>query len=76
MVSISSEPDSISGASASEAGTPSKTPSGIRLHTEGRQDTDYVRSQIGSTRALDGIQHASWTYHPGTGLDVAMTESK
>ncbi|MGN7149279.1 hypothetical protein ACTHQ6_09845 [Arthrobacter sp. SAFR-179] len=44
---------------------------------------DYVRSQMGSTRALDGTQHASWdkisaswTYHPNTGLDVVLNEAK
>lgn len=43
---------------------------------------DYVRAQMGKTRALDGTQHgtwrnisASWTYHPDDGLDVVMTES-
>jgi hypothetical protein len=44
---------------------------------------DFVRSQMSSTRALDGTQRAtwgtisaSWTYHPDNGLDVVMTESK
>jgi hypothetical protein len=43
---------------------------------------DYVRSQMGDTRALDGTQHAtwgiisaSWTYHPDAGLDVVLTEA-
>jgi len=43
---------------------------------------DYVRSQMGDTRALDGTQHAtwgtigaSWTYHPDDGLDVVLSEA-
>ena len=39
-----------------------------------------VRAQMGSTRALDGMQSATWstykatwTYHPNNGLDVIIT---
>lgn len=39
----------------------------------------YVTSQIDSTRALDGMQHAEWdnyeaqwTYHPDSGLDLTL----
>ncbi len=41
-----------------------------------------VLGQMGSTRALDGMQTAtwddysvSWTYHPDDGLDLIITES-
>jgi hypothetical protein len=44
---------------------------------------DSVVSQMDSTRALDGMQKAtwdkisaSWTYHPTNGLKVILTESK
>lgn len=44
---------------------------------------DSVVSQIDATRALDGMQKASWdkfsatwTYHPDNGLRVILTESK
>lgn len=44
---------------------------------------DSVVSQIDATRALDGMQKASWdkfsaswTYHPDHGLRVILTESK
>lgn len=44
---------------------------------------DSVVSQIDATRALDGMQKASWdrfaatwTYHPDNGLNVILTESK
>lgn len=42
--------------------------------------TDAIRSEIGSTRALDGRQtgdwddyHASWAYHPDHGLGMVVT---
>lgn len=42
--------------------------------------TDAVRSEIGATRALDGRRsaewgnfHASWSYHPDSGLDMTIT---
>ncbi|HEX9089781.1 MAG TPA: hypothetical protein VF867_19975 [Arthrobacter sp.] len=44
---------------------------------------DSVVSQIDATRALDGMQRASWdkmaaswTYHPKNGLNLILTESK
>lgn len=44
---------------------------------------DSVVSQMDATRALDGMQKASWdkfsaswTYHPDNGLNVILTESK
>ncbi|BAS16325.1 hypothetical protein AHiyo8_46280 [Arthrobacter sp. Hiyo8] len=44
---------------------------------------DSVVSQMDSTRALDGMQKASWdkfaaswTYHPDNGLRIILTESK
>lgn len=44
---------------------------------------DSVVSQIDATRALDGMQKASWnnisatwTYHPDDGLQIIVTESK
>lgn len=44
---------------------------------------DSVVSQMDATRALDGMQKASWnkisaswTYHPDNGLKVILTESK
>ncbi|MBT8162552.1 MULTISPECIES: hypothetical protein [Arthrobacter] len=44
---------------------------------------DSVVSQMNATRALDGMQRASWnkmsaswTYHPDHGLQVILTESK
>lgn len=44
---------------------------------------DSVVSQMDATRALDGMQRASWnkmsaswTYHPDHGLQVILTESK
>lgn len=44
---------------------------------------DSVVSQMDSTRALDGMQkatwdkiQASWTYHPDNGLRVILSESK
>ncbi|MFE4196434.1 hypothetical protein ACFRJ9_11260 [Paenarthrobacter sp. NPDC056912] len=40
---------------------------------------DYVREQMGSTRALDGTQReswdnfsASWSYHPDSGMNVVL----
>jgi len=43
--------------------------------------TDAIRSEVGTTRALDGRQtadwdgyHASWTYHPSDGLHMVITE--
>ncbi|MGP0223576.1 hypothetical protein [Paenarthrobacter sp. NCHU4564] len=40
---------------------------------------DYVRDQMGSTRALDGTQReswdnfaATWSYHPNTGANVVL----
>ncbi|WP_454698206.1 hypothetical protein [Arthrobacter humicola] len=43
---------------------------------------DSVVSQIDATRALDGMQKASWdkmsatwTYHPDHGLKIILTES-
>jgi hypothetical protein len=42
---------------------------------------DYVVSEMTRTRALDGVQsatwdaiEASWTYHPDDGLNVVLTE--
>lgn len=65
------------------------------LKVTGLRDTDFecvftavampdsVFSQISATRALDGMQKASWdkfsatwTYHPDNGLRVILTESK
>jgi hypothetical protein len=44
---------------------------------------DSIVSQIDATRALDGMQRASWdkmsaswTYHPDDGLNMVLTESK
>ncbi|WP_454698240.1 hypothetical protein [Arthrobacter humicola] len=44
---------------------------------------DSVVSQIDATRALDGMQKASWdkmsatwTYHPDHGLKIILAESK
>ncbi|WP_225498444.1 hypothetical protein [Arthrobacter sp. M4] len=44
---------------------------------------DSVVSQMDSTRALDGMQRASWdkisaswTYHPDNGFRVILSESK
>lgn len=44
---------------------------------------DSVVAQMNSTRALDGMQKASWetfaatwTYHPDNGVKVILTESK
>lgn len=41
---------------------------------------DSIKSRLGSTRALDGTQNASWesieatwTYHPNAGLDIILT---
>lgn len=42
---------------------------------------DYVRSQISETRALDGMQNATWqgfraqwTYHPDAGLNMTLIQ--
>lgn len=44
--------------------------------------TDAIRTELGTTRALDGRQsadwdgyHATWTYHPNSGLAMVITAS-